>query len=107
MRTFKDQLDIDINQIFLNLKEFADYHLLNNKQILCILDTNLVNTRKYNRVSSFDDSLYECDVVILYKYEAYPKVFVTNSECYLDNRKYHVQHFSCDDGVVELRLMGA
>ena len=104
MRTFKDQLDIDINQTFLNYKEFADYHLINGEKILCVVDTNTINTRGYNRASSFNDGLYECDVVVLYNYESYPKVLVTDSECYLDNRKYHVQHFSCDNGMVELRL---
>ncbi|TXI98952.1 MAG: hypothetical protein E6Q32_09100 [Neisseriales bacterium] len=104
MRTFKEQLDIDINQTFLNFKEFADYHLLNNKRILCIVDTNTVNIRGYNRASSFNDGLYECDVVVLYSYESYPELFVTDSECYLDNHKYRVQHYSCDDGMVELRL---
>lgn len=104
MRTFKEQLDIDIDQTFINNKEFADYHLLNGKKILCVVDTNAVNTRGYNRSSSFDDGLFECDVVVLYNYEAYPHVLVINSQCYLDNCKYDVMHFSCDDGMVELRL---
>lgn len=105
MRSFKDQVADDIKSTFLNLKEFADYHVLNGKRLLCIIDTNQVNDASYNRASSFADGIYEYDVKVVYNYEDYPVVLVTDSECYLDKSKYHVNHYSFDNGLVQLHLI--
>ncbi len=104
MKTFKEQVAIDLKSTFLNTKEFADYHLLNDKRLLCIVDTNQVNNASYNRSSSFADGIYEYDLKVIYHYEDYPVVLVTDSECYLDKAKYHVHHYSFDDGLVQLQL---
>ena len=105
MKTFKEQMTDDLKSTFINVKEFAGYHLLNNKRLLCIIDTNQVNEASYNKANSFDDGIYEYDVKVVYHYEDYPVVLVTDSECHLDDAKYKVYHYSFDDGLVQLRLI--
>ncbi len=104
MRTFKEQLSNDIKQVFINTNEFAEMHFLNDVEIACILDKNTIETRKYNRVSSFSDGLYECDAILIYSKADYFKELVSGEICYVDDINYKVKNYSCDDGVVTLSL---
>jgi hypothetical protein len=104
MSRFKDQIAKDLD-IFINADEFADWHVLNGIEIKCVVDMNQVSKAKFNHGSSFNDGLYECDVVISYKYGDYPKMFATHEECKLDGIIYRIDNFSFNEGLVELRLM--
>lgn len=45
MTTFKKMIEKDIEEVFLNLEEFADFHDINGQKIKCVIDTDL--TQRY------------------------------------------------------------
>lgn len=105
MSGFKEQIAKDLD-IFINADEFADWHLLNEKKIKCIVSTDESTTAQYSRGSSFDDNVFNCAAVIEYKYEDYPKAFKAfgQERVYFDNLIYTVNHFSVSDGLATLAL---
>ena len=38
--SFKEDIESDINGVFLNLEEFAEKHRIEGQEITCILDNN-------------------------------------------------------------------
>ena len=105
MISFKDQLAKDIEQVFINTEEFADIHILDGVELPCVVNSNSVGNRQYNRSSSFDDGLYEYDIEVIYKYNDYPHMLVYNTNIKSDNGKYDVSNFALDDGMVTLKLV--
>lgn len=104
MSVFKEQIAKDLD-VFINADEFADWHLLNDKKIKCIIDTNENKTYSYNRGSSFDDGMFNCDLMITYKYSDYPSNMIAGvSIIEFDNVTYEVANFSVVDGLVTVKL---
>ena len=44
--TLKDEITNDINNVFLGFEDFAELHLVDGKEILCVLDDEALNTRQ-------------------------------------------------------------
>lgn len=104
MSAFKEQINRDLNA-FINTDEFADFHNLNGTNLACIVSTSESMARTYSRNSSFDDNIFECDMVICYKQADFQQVFIARkSQVYLDNILYQVEHYSVDNGLVTLKL---
>ena len=108
MSKFKEQMAKDLD-VFINLDEFADWHFIGSVdhevKIKCIVDTNESTTSSYNRGSSFNDNIFNCDLIVRYKFSD----FAVNIRAHVDgvifdDIDYNVEHFSCDDGMVELKL---
>lgn len=106
MISFKDQLAKDIEQVFINTQEFADIHTLEGIELPCVVNSNSVGNRKYNRSSSFDDGIFEYDIEIIYKFDGYPYRIVYNSNIEFDGIRYMVINFAEDDGICTLKLIG-
>lgn len=105
MSSFKDQLAKDIEQVFINTQEFADIHTLEGVELPCVVNSNSVGNRKYNRASSFDDGLYEYDIEVIYKYDDYPRMLIYKTNISFDSGQYEVSNFALDDGMVTLKLV--
>lgn len=43
MKTFKDYAIADVQNVFLNLNEFADVHDIDGQKIKCVIDKNIVS----------------------------------------------------------------
>ena len=43
MKTFKDFAAADVQNVFLNLNEFADYHDIDGEKIKCVIDKNIIS----------------------------------------------------------------
>lgn len=43
MKTFKDFAVADVQNVFLNLNEFADYHDIDGEKIKCVIDKNIIS----------------------------------------------------------------
>lgn len=108
MSAFKEQVSRD-NDTFINNDEFADFHFIGSldheAKIKCIVDTNNSSVRSFNRGTSFDDNMFNCDLTIIYKYLDFPvNIRAHVDEVIFDDINYIVNHFSCDDGMVQLKL---
>lgn len=45
MNQFKDSLKADVKGVFLNCDEFSDSHLVNGKEIICQVDTDVIDPK--------------------------------------------------------------
>jgi len=43
MKTFKDFAAADVQNVFLNLNEFADFHDIDGEKIKCVIDKNIIS----------------------------------------------------------------
>lgn len=107
--TLKEQMDLDIEDVFLNAFEFAELHRIKDKEMLCILEGESAETKSAHweggAKQSFDDGLYK-KVTTLYvrekDYGAMPKV---GSSIILDGKKaYTVTGCSKQSGMYAIEL---
>lgn len=63
MLTFKDIVREDIQNMFLNLEEFAEEHMVNNKKIKIIIDNNEMIERE-KRDKSYVRGIYKRQFLI-------------------------------------------
>ena len=54
--TLKDEMLNDINNVFLNYEDFAETHLVEGKEILCVLDDEALKTRQGSSEIGIDES---------------------------------------------------
>lgn len=44
--TLKDEILSDIDNVFLDFEDFATFHIVENKKVLCIFDAEELKTRQ-------------------------------------------------------------
>ena len=54
--TFKDEMLNDLDNVFLNLDDFAEMHLVEGKKIQCVLDDESLKTRQGSAEIGIDES---------------------------------------------------
>lgn len=98
--SFKDDIESDINGVFLNLEEFAEKHRIEGKEITCILDNN-------KGQSKTDGSMYdlaEADLVIIAKSIDLPARKEAGSVLNLDGRELTVNSWDEQNGITVISL---
>ena len=53
--TLKDEITNDINNVFLGFEDFAELHLVDGKEILCVLDDEALKTRQGSAEIGIDE----------------------------------------------------
>lgn len=53
--TLKDEITNDINNVFLGFEDFAELHLVEGKEILCVLDDESLKTRQGSAEIGIDE----------------------------------------------------
>jgi len=106
MSSFKEQLARDVKQVFINTNEFADYHILDGIELDCVVNSNSIGNRQYNRSSSFNEGIFEYDIEVIYKFDDYPYRIVYGNNIEFDGVHYKVINFAEDDSVCTLKLVG-
>lgn len=97
--SFKEDIESDINGVFLNLEEFAEKHRVEGKEIICILDNNKGQPK--NDGNMYD--LAEADLVIIAKSIDLParkEAGVLN----LDGRELTVNSWDEQNGITVISL---
>lgn len=54
--TFKDEISNDTNNVFLNVDDFAETHLVEGRNIPCVLDDEALKTRQGSAEIGIDES---------------------------------------------------
>ena len=57
MNSFKEVIAQDISAIFLNEKEFADTYNIDGKDILAVIDTDLIHERNKRSYAEFANNI--------------------------------------------------
>lgn len=100
---FKSLINSDID-VFLNLSEFGEVHILDGAQIIGIVSSN-ENTEKSSRKQN--EQFYgisQSEVMLTTRVE-FINVYKENDVVILDNLRYAVTKISTNDGVGELTLV--
>lgn len=105
--TFKEQIALDNIKVFMNFDEFADMHIVNNKEMLCIVDNNeLVDREKryrYNH-SLYGDGVYIKQVLVYVRAEDFGALPAIGRLLTFDKKSYIVTDAINEDGIYSLCL---
>lgn len=103
---FKDQADLDIDNVFFSNDEFAEIHCLDGVKLSGIVSDVSNSLHHYNRTDSYDIGLVKYDISLVYKTKDYPYRLVYDQDIILDNVPYRVFKWSETQGVATLHLIG-
>lgn len=103
---FKDQVDIDIDNVFFSNDEFAEIHCLDSTNLAAILIRKNNPAHQHNRTDAFDVELVEYRLSLVYKTKDYPYKLANSTDIILDNTPFVVLKWSESQGVATLDLGG-
>lgn len=103
MSAFKDAVDADIMNVFINGDDFAGEHDLNGTICKAIVQGELTGERKFFRGAVYDD-VYAAAVAVHVKKEYLPEVPVRDEIFSLDGQLFTVGNCTDDMGILTIEL---
>ncbi len=97
--SFKDELLKDIDNIFLNLEEFGETHIIDGKSVVCMLDDDALKMRQ----GSNDLSVSESSLLLFAKESDLPRK-ATGDTVTINGRIYIIDDWKVNLGVAEIVL---
>lgn len=105
--TFKDQIALDNQTVFMNEDEFSERHLVNGVEMPCIIDNNEMIDREkryqYKR-SLYADGVYISSKLIYVMAKDFGPLPATGRIVTLDKKSYIVSDAINEDGIYSLYL---
>lgn len=104
--TFKESLEKDTVNTFLNELEFAEEHEINGEIAKCVLDEERYQLKQSKRINSLDnDGTYIDGLTIFieesfFKYQPHAKEIIT-----LDGTDYYILSSKKDMGMLEIDIV--
>lgn len=102
---FKDQLAIDIGNVWFNNCEFCDFHTIDGEQMHVLFDNIELIKRNEGKGTGAEDGIYTDENLIFVpvrEFGAKPKI---GSVLLIDGKKnYRVTDVTAEDGVYSIRL---
>ena len=95
--SLKDEIEKDIDNVFLDLGDFADTHLVEGRDILCVLDAETLKTRQGSAEITVDEST----LLLFAKESDLPK---RQKVLNIDHKDYLVDDWKINAGMVEIAL---
>lgn len=105
--TFKEQIAKDNTQVFMNVDEFGELHIVNGNQMPVIIDNNeLVDREKRYRYrnSLYADGVYLKELLIYVKASDFGKLPAIGRTINFDGKIYTVSDAINEDGIYSLTL---
>lgn len=103
MMSFKDIIEQDVHQTFLNTAEFSDIHTVNGKEMPVQIDSNEQIERE-KRINQHMDGIYKNQKLIYVSATDYGSLPKQGSLLNLDGRSYRVADAIHEDGVYSITL---
>lgn len=97
--TLKDEIANDINNVFLNINDFAEPHNIDGKEILCILDDETLKTRQGSAEIEIDEST----LLLFAKVGDLPKK-KKGGILIIDHKPYIIDDWNVNFGMAEIAL---
>lgn len=101
--TFKDIVKSDVHEVFLNLEEFSDTHMVNGVPMSVQIDANEQIERE-KRFNQNMDGIYTNQTLIYVSAEEFGPMPKQGSSLQLDKRMYRVIDAIHEDGVYSITL---
>ena len=97
---FREQLQKDLDDVFLNLDEFAESHRVEGKEITVVLDDDQLNKLKQGQILG----LVEADTLLMGREADFPANLEPGRLLNVDGREMLVEKSGTDMGLVEVAL---
>ena len=98
--SFKEQLQQDLDDVFLNLDDFAELHRVEGKQIAVVVDNDQLNKLKQGQILG----LVEADMLLMGRESDFPANLEPGRLLNVDGRELIVANSGKDLGLVEVAL---
>lgn len=98
--TFKEQIGLDINNVFINTNEFAEVLIWNGETISAVLDNDQLNNKKLD-----NDMLVEGDYLVFVAVSEFETAPNVGDAVKFKDKKLTIIDVKEDDGMYELVLM--
>lgn len=90
----------DIDNVFLNMNDFGEEHIIDGKPVVCMFDDDALKIRS----GSNELSVSESTLLLFAKESNLPKRKVAGDEILIDGRIYIVDDWKVNFGVAEIVL---
>ena len=98
--TFKEQIQKDLDAVFLNPDEFGELHRVECKEIIVVVDDDLLNTLKKGQILG----LVEAEMLLLGRVADFPADLDPGRLLNVDGRELQVVKSGKDMGLAEVAL---
>lgn len=98
--SFKEQILKDLDAVFLNVDEFAEYHRVEGVQIPVVVDSDQLNKLKQGQILG----LIEADMLLMGRETDFPRDLEPGRLLNVDGRELIVVNSGKDMGLVEVAL---
>lgn len=98
--SFKEQIEKDLDAVFLNLDDFAERHRIEGREISVVVDNDQLNKLKKGQILG----LVEADMLLMGKVADFPADLEPGSLLNVDGRELIVELSGEDMGLVEVAL---
>ena len=97
---FKEQIQKDLDAVFLNLGEFAELHRVEGKEIAVVVDNDQLTQLKKGQILG----LVEADMLLMGRESDFPANLPPGRLLNVDGRELIVQNSGKDMGLIEVAL---
>ena len=97
--TLKDEMANDINLVFLALDDFAELHLIDGKEVFCVIDNDSLKTRQGTAEIGID----ECSLLLFAKVDDLPEK-KKGGILIIDHKPYKIEDWKVNFGMAEIAL---
>jgi len=101
--SLKDVIAADLSAVFFNIDEFAELHDIDGKQIMAIIDEDILKQRSQDKRENFD-GVYRGEIVLFVKAADFSKRPVKGQRLRIDGRLMMVDSCGESDGILEITL---
>ena len=98
--SFKEQVQADIENVFLNLEEFAETHRIEGKHISVVIDNDQLVKLKQGQILG----LVEADMLLMGKQADFPADMEPGRLLNVDGREMIVANSGTDMGLIEVAI---
>lgn len=99
---FKDIVQQDIKNVFMNNGEFSDIHIIDGKEMSVIVDELELTERQ--KKQKYDSVLSKKEILIYVSAEEYGPLPAINKPIAFDGKTYLIKEASNEDGMYSLHL---
>ena len=103
MSTFKECVEADLSDVFINMVEFAEMHTLEGVELPCVISVNKTAQKSEQKEKTFDGLHGDFITLFVKKVDA-PRVPKQGENIKLDDKRYKVKSCRDDMGLLSVLL---
>ncbi len=102
--TFRDCLKADLELAFFNMNEFAEFHNVEGKDVLVVIQEDSTRERDPREDNSCDKGMYKVQMVLYIRTEDYGPLPPVGKQVTIDERHLRVKQCVEEGGVYRMEL---